>query len=492
MKKLLGFAGLLTALLVLLVLGKTFLMTSKQAPAVAPMDIRVDRDGAAQHLSSAVRFQTVSHEDTAYTNAAQNQAGEFSGLHRYLERTYTGLHSVLTKEVVGGSSLLYTWQGRNPALKPILLLAHMDVVPVESGTEGAWTYPPFEGQIAEGYVWGRGALDNKASMIGIMEAVEMLIAEGFQPERTIFLGLGHDEELGGQAGAYAMAQLLSSRGVELEYTLDEGLSITDGIVPSLSQPAALIGVAHKGYVSVELVVDGQTGHAAMPPPQTAIGILSAAVARLESHPMPARRDGPGTLTTQYLAPEMSFAMKMVFANQWLFGGLVEKQMSAKASTNASIRTTTAATIFEAGVRDNVLPSRAQAVVNFRMLPGDSIGAVLEHVRKTVADPRVQVRALPGSSEPSPVSDAEGFGYRAIERALRSVFPEVLVAPGLMTARADIRHFEALSANSYRFVPSWLRPEDVDRVHGLNERISAENFERLVRFYFALVKDSAGT
>ena len=235
MRKLFGFAGLLIILLVLVILGNTFLMTSKQAPAVPAMDIRVDRDRAAQHLSSAVQFQTVSHGDPAL-----DQAGEFSGLHRYLEQTYPAVHRVLTREVVGGSSLLYTWQGRDPALKPILLLAHMDVVPVEPGTEGAWTYPPFEGRIAEGYVWGRGALDDKSALIGILEAVEMLVAEGFQPERTIYLGSGHDEEAA-QAGAYAMAQLLLSRGVELEYVLDEGLSITEGVVPSLSQPAALIG-----------------------------------------------------------------------------------------------------------------------------------------------------------------------------------------------------------------------------------------------------------
>jgi carboxypeptidase PM20D1 len=466
------------------ILGNTFLMTPKQAPAVPAMNIRVDRDRAAQHLSSAVQFQTVSHGDPAL-----DQAGEFSGLHRYLEQTYPAVHRVLTREVVGGSSLLYTWQGRDPALKPILLLAHMDVVPVEPGTEGAWTYPPFEGRIAEGYVWGRGALDDKSALIGILEAVEMLVAEGFQPERTIYLGSGHDEEAA-QAGAYAMAQLLLSRGVELEYILDEGLSITEGVVPSLSQPAALIGVAHKGYASVELVADGQAGHASMPPPETAIGILSAAITKLEGHPMPARKDSPGMLPTQYLAPHMSFAMKMVVANRWLFGGLVEKQMSAKASTNASLRTTTAATIFQAGVKDNVLPSQARAVVNFRMLPGESIDTVLEHIRKTVADPRVRVRVLTGSSEPSPVSHVETFGYHAIERSLRSVFPEVLVAPGLMVARPDARHFEALSKDCYRFVPYRLAVEDVDRVHGLNERISVEGFARVVQFYVALIRNSA--
>jgi carboxypeptidase PM20D1 len=484
MRKVFGFAGLLIILLVLVILGNTFLMTSKQAPAVRAMNIRVDRDRAAQHLSSAVQFQTVSHGDPAL-----DQAGEFSRLHRYLEQTYPAVHRVLTREVVGGSSLLYTWQGRDPALKPILLLAHMDVVPVEPGTEGAWTYPPFEGRIAEGYVWGRGALDDKSALIGILEAVEMLVAEGFQPERTIYLGSGHDEEAA-QAGAYAMAQLLLSRGVKLEYILDEGLSITEGIVPSLSQPAALIGVAHKGYASVELVADGQAGHSSMPPPETAIGILSAAIAKLEGHPMPARKDSPGMLATQYLAPHMSFAMKMVVANRWLFGGLVEKQMSAKASTNASLRTTTAATIFQAGVKDNVLPSQARAVINFRMLPGESIDTVLEHIRKTVADPRVRVRVLPGSSEPSPVSDVETSGYHVIERSLRSVFPEVLVAPGLMVARPDARRFEALSQDCYRFVPYRLAVEDVDRVHGLNERISVEGFGRIVQFYVALIQNSA--
>lgn len=365
------------------------------------------------------------------------------------------------------------------------------MVPVEPGTEGNWSYPPFSGENAEGFIWGRGTLDDKAAVMGILEAVELLLAEGIRPQRTIFLSFGHDEEVGGREGAKLVAELLTRRGVELEYALDEGLSITDGIVPNLSQPAALIGIAHKGYATVELTVDGAGGHSSMPPNETSIGILAAGIQKLEKNPMPTRMDGPGVKVVEALAPHMSFTMRMVFANQWLFGPVIEKQMAASPSTNASIRTTTAATMFEAGVKENVLPTRARAVVNFRLMPGDSVESVVEHVHKTVNDPRIVVEALPGfASEPSPISGVETFGYNAIEESIRTVFPEVLVAPGLVLGAVDLRHFVGLSDNLYRFSPIWLEPHDLDRLHGLNERISVDHYGRVVEFYYVLIKKSA--
>jgi carboxypeptidase PM20D1 len=486
MKPFLGLAGLALLGLISLILIRTILMTSKQISPGGGTSVSFSRPEAVGRMASSIRFQTISHSDPS-----MNEISEFKSFIEFLEESYPQLHATLKKEVVGDYSLLYTWSGGDPGLKPILLYAHYDVVPVEPGTEGNWSYPPFSGAIAEGFIWGRGALDDKSAVMGILEAVEILLSEGFQPKRTIYLVFGHDEEVGGREGARRVADLLAQRGVELEYAIDEGLSITEGIVPNLSQPAAMIGIAHKGYTSLELSVSSSGGHSSMPPKETTIGILAAAVQRLENNPMPARMDGPGIQVVEALAPHMSFSMRMVFANQWLFRPVIERQMSASPSTNASIRTTTAATMFEAGVKENVLPTRARAVVNFRIMPGDSVASVVEHARRTVNDPRVETRPLAGfGSEPSPVSPTDTLGYRSVEASIRTVFPEVLVVPGLVLGAVDLRHFEDLSENLYRFAPIWLEMHDLERLHGLNERISVEQFGRMVEFFYVLIMKSA--
>jgi carboxypeptidase PM20D1 len=370
-------------------------------------------------------------------------------------------------------------------------MGHMDVVGVDPQTEDDWAYPPFDGRIADGFIWGRGAIDDKVGVMATLEAVEMLLGDGFQPSSTILLAFGHDEELGGQEGAALTADHLRSRGVDLEYVLDEGLFIIDGVVEGISQPVAMVGLAEKGYASIELTVEGIGGHSSMPPPETAVGILSTAIHRLEQNQFPVRLEGPVRQGLEVLAPDMPFASRIFVANLWLFRGLVEKQLARSPETNATVRTNTAATMFEGSIKENVLPQRARAVVNFRILAGDSIAGVIEHVSRTIDDPRVQVRTLEGlTSEPSPISPTNTPSYELLQRTIRQVFPEVLVAPGQVVATTDSRHFADLSANIYRFLPAWMGREDLARVHGTNERIAIENYERAVRFYVQLIHNSA--
>ena len=475
--------------LVLLVVGvliKTARLTSMQVQVDPGIDIAVDGQEVAEHLANSLRFRTISDQ-----GPAQSNADEFVGLHEFLEETFPRVHSTLRKELIGDYSLLYTWKGKEEGLKPILLLAHQDVVGVEVETEEDWTYPPFEGRIAEGYIWGRGAMDFKVAVTGILEAVETLLGEGFQPRTTIYLAFGHDEEVGGQRGASQIADLLQSRGEEVEYVLDEGLVITEGMVSGISKPVALVGIAEKGYVSIELTVEGVGGHSSMPPPQTAVGILSTAIHNLEQNKFPARLEGATGQMFDYLAPEMPFGMRMLFANLWLFGGLVESQLAASPAANATIRTTTAATMFEGSIKDNVLPTNARAVVNFRILNGDSIPSVIEHVRRTVDDLRVQIKPVGQlTSEPSPVSTPNSPNFDVFQRTIHQVFPEVLVAPGQFVAATDSRHYAELSSDIYRFCPMWAGPGDLDGIHGTNERISIENYEQIVRFYIQLIHNSA--
>src|SRR5438445_8677469 len=244
------------------------------------------RDRAAEHLAAAIRFSTVSHQDPSEDDRAQ-----FAGLRAFLARTYPKVHRALVRQLVNGDGLLYTWKGADASAKPVLLMAHQDVVPIEPGTEGKWAHPPFDGVIADGFVWGRGALDDKASLVFLMEAMESLLAEGFRPRRTVYLASGFDEEVGGLEGAARIAALLAERGLRLDYVLDEGRFVSQGVVPGVQEPVASIGIAEKGYVSVELVAETDGGHSSRPPPATAIGLLAGALDRRQRQPMPAPRRG---------------------------------------------------------------------------------------------------------------------------------------------------------------------------------------------------------
>jgi carboxypeptidase PM20D1 len=321
----------------------------------------------------------------------------------------------------------------------------------------------------------------------------MLLAEGFRPARTVYLTYGHDEEVGGARGAREIAALLKRRGVELEMVLDEGGVIAEGVLSGISVPTALIGIAEKGFVSVELSTRVAGGHSSLPPRQSAIGIVSSAVARLEENPMPARFEQPTRQLFERIAPRFPFAQRVVFANLWVTRPLVMRKLQDNPTTNAMVRTTTATTIFQAGTKDNVLPGAARAVVNFRILPGDSIAAVLEHLRRVINDPRVQTRIVSRfTAEPSPVSSTKTQSFRTVQRTILSVVPDALVAPYLVVVVADARYFDELSRNVFRFLPLRLGPQDLQRIHGTNERIAVADYERAIRVYRQLIMNAAAS
>jgi carboxypeptidase PM20D1 len=333
----------------------------------------------------------------------------------------------------------------------------------------------------------------KVGVVGILEAVESLLRDGFRPRRTIHLAFGHDEESGGREGAARIAALLRSRGVELEYVLDEGLAITDGIVPGVSRPVALVGLAEKGKVALELIARALGGHGSIPHTPTAIGVLGAAIHELERHQPAPRIEGAALQLFQYAGPEMPIRMRTVFANMWLLGWLAERKLAASRETNALVRTTLATTMIDGGVEEDLLPTVARAVVNVRILPGDSIAGVVAHVRRIIDDSRVSVEVLEHTAfEPSIVSDVESESFATLQRTIQEVFPDVIVAPSLTLARTDARHYESLAANSYRFLPMRVTADDLERIHGTDERIAVENYEEIVRFYVRVIRNSDGT
>jgi carboxypeptidase PM20D1 len=478
----------LAAVLAIVLVANTLRHGSRQAswPALAP--VPVDKAAVAESMAAVLRARTVSGlVDPAGT------AAEFEQLHRHLAARYPLVHATLAKEVVGAATLVYRWRGSDASARPVALLAHQDVVPVAPGTESLWKQPPFGGVVADGAVWGRGALDNKSNLVTQLEAVEALLKAGFVPRRDVYLVFGHDEEVGCARGAAAVVALLKQRGVQLDFVLDEGMAVTEGILPGVARPIALVGLAEKGSVTLRLSAQAAPGHSSMPPAPgaSAIGMLSAALVRLDRERLPGGIRGVAAELFDVIAPELPFGQRLAMSNLWLLRPLVERMLANGAATNALMRTTTALTIVNAGNKFNVLPGRAEATVNFRILPGDTAASVQAFVRRVVADERIEVSVVETAFEPSRVSSREAAAYRTVERAIREVFPDAIVAPGLTLQATDARHFDAVADHVYRFMPIRFRPEDLPRLHGTDERIGIDQLADMVRFYQRLLQLAAG-
>lgn len=432
----------------------------------------------AEHLAAVLRLPTVSQPDVDQTDLHA-----FERLHHTLERMYPRTHATLRRERIN-ASLLYTWPGRDLELDPVALLAHQDVVPADARE---WAHPPFEGGVADGWVWGRGALDMKSPLVTLFEAVEGLIKAGYQPERTLILALGHDEERGGMDGASAIVEELQRREIHLAGVLDEGGLVADGLVPGLSLPVALVGIAEKGNATVEMKVEAQPGHASMPPRHTVVGVLARAIARVEASPMPVRMSMARLMFAE-LGAFLPFGMRLALANPWLFGRALRRRMTADRVSEALIRSSLAVTRVRGGAMPNVLPAQAEALVTCRLMPGDSSAAALEHIRRAVSDDAVQVKlVLDYTWDASPVSPVDSPAYESLARVIRQVFPEAVVSPYLVLAASDSRYYAPLCANIYRFCPYVIDAALLKSMHGVDERIQVDALARMVTFYQQLIR-----
>ncbi len=484
-KKILKFLFTVLFILLLVIILKTCTYSSRQisVAAVSPMEIS---DTVAEKLSGAVQIPTRSFSDRVDTMA-------FEELKLYLEKTYPIIYSKLEVNYINKFTPIIKWPGKNTDAKPILLIAHLDIVPVEGESLKAWSEDPYGGKIDEKFIWGRGTLDDKVSALGILEAAEILIEEKFIPEKTIYFAFGHDEEVGGRAGAVSASRYFKEKNIKFEYVLDEGSILLEKALPGIAPPVALIGIAEKGYTTLSLTAKlSEGGHSSMPPQETAIGILSAAIHQLETQPFPAKLDGAVREMFDHLGPEMALPNKAIFANTWLFKPLLMNQLGASGSSNAMIRTTTAPTILQAGVKENVLPSTAQARVNFRILPGETVASVRERVEQVIDDARVEVKVAKTdgfSSEPSSVSSTRSPAYQNLEKTIRQIFPEAITTPSLVIAATDARHYHAVAEDIYRFIPLRMTHADLKRIHGIDERIAIEDYKNCIRFYYQLLKNS---
>jgi carboxypeptidase PM20D1 len=461
-------------------------LSSRQLQIPAAPRVGVDQQSAAARLAEAIRFRTISN----FENPEQD-AEALRGLQAHISKNFPAFHAAAKREIVGQYSLLYTWEGSDPKAQPIALLAHQDVVPVAPGTENDWQQPPFAGVVADGFIWGRGSWDDKGNLYSMLEAADAMANQGFRPKRTIYFAFGHDEEVGGIRGAKAIVAALASRGVRLDFVIDEGLVITEGIIKGLDKPAALIGIAEKGYATLVLTAHATPGHSSMPPRDTAIGMMSAALTRLEDHRLPMQVRGSIAQMFDTLAPEMGGFNRVVLSNLWLFKPLLLREFEKTGATEAMVRTTTALTIFNAGNKDNVLPGNASATVNFRLMPGDSQASVTDHVRHTINDDRISIEPFPGNAEPTAEASTSSSSFQALNRSIREIFPDVIVAPGLMLAGTDSRHYAGIADNIFRFYPVRADSDDLKRFHGTNERLSIEGYADMIRFYRRLIENTAG-
>ncbi|MEP1470156.1 MAG: M20/M25/M40 family metallo-hydrolase [Halieaceae bacterium] len=441
---------------------------------------------AVESLSQAIRYKTISHqnrEDISYQ--------EFDGFLEFLELRYPKSFSQLTAERVNKYNLLFRWPGKDATLKPVLFDGHYDVVPVEADTQSDWLQAPFSGAIVDGFVWGRGSVDDKSAVISLLESIEALVDEGFKPERTLLFSIVHDEEIGGREGAIRIAERLLSENTQLEYMVGEGgFLVDDSPVLPAGHVLAMISTAEKRYVTLVLTAKGEGGHSSKPPRNSAIAKLAKAVTLLHEEPFAPELVAPTTDMFSALAPYHDGIEAFMMSNPGLFGGLMARGMSDDENLQGMVRTTTAITMIGGGIKENVVPQSASASVNFRLLPNITPDELKEIVRDKIDDPTIAIAFSDSVSlgENLPIADKNGMGFKAISDSILAVEPEAVVVPGLFLATTDTRHYGKLTKNIYRFHASMsLSTEDAAVVHGTNERISVQALERAINITTQLVR-----
>ena len=424
-------------------------------------------DELAKRIGGAIRFETISPE-----NPADFDGESFDRLTLYLEGLYPHVFGDLELEKVNDYTLVFKWAGADQELAPALFMAHLDVVPVEGAAVEAWTHPPFAGVIEDGYVWGRGALDVKTGALFWLEAIESLLVEGFIPQRTIYLSLGHDEEIGGPNGAVAVAKLFRDRGIRPAFLFDEGGFILDGYPLVPGKTTALVVTAEKAFFTVRLTARGISGHSSMPPKHTAIGKLARAIVRVEENPMPTRLIAPVREMFEAASAHLPFIERFAFRNLWLTSGIVKRRLLQERVSAPLVRTTFAATLISGGVKDNVIPELAQATINVRRLPGDSPQDVLDPLERAIDDPEIEIEGTNWGEGAKPAS-VDGFAFSLAAAAVNEVMPDVIVLPGLVPGATDSRHFADLVDEILRFIPQRVHLDLAGGAHGRDERTATE-------------------
>lgn len=442
-------------------------------------DEQVDVEKYRKDLSDAIKIKTISNVDVDKVDW-----NEFKRLHALFEERFPLVYKNLKCEEISLASLLFTWEGKNPDLEPIALLGHQDVVPVAEGTEGDWTHPAFDGVDDGEFVWGRGALDMKNHLIAVLESVESLLAEGFEPERTVYLCFGHDEEIvaAPTSGAGSIAAVLKERGVHLDSVIDEGGAILNLHVGNiLNKKLAGVGIAEKGYVDYRVSVSAKGGHSSQPPEHTALGALADVIKDIEGHQFKAKMPAFVYELFTKIGKNVSYPARIVTCNLWLLKPLITAVMRKIPPAASLIHTTTAVTMAEGSPAANVLPQKASVTVNFRMMPGVTIKNVEEHIRKCVRNKDIEVEYLKGK-EASKVSPTDSRSFKILEEICTRTDRDLLVAPYLVMGGTDAYHYEEVCDNIYRFAPFVMDTKLLLTTHGTDERIPIACMADALKFF----------
>lgn len=479
MKKLLIFITIVVLILTGVLFYNYFTIESKQIPVEGMSTDVTSIEGAVDRLAQSISFSTISHEDTSLMDFAP-----FLEFHEFLKSSFPDIFSKLNLEIVNGYTMVLHWKGQDATLKPGVLLAHQDVVPVSEDTKELWSVDPFAGVIKDGMLWGRGVIDNKINLMSQLEAIDFLIKNNYTPLRDLYFVFGHDEEIGGQHGALKVAELMQFRGIEAEFVLDEGGFITNERVPGMTQPVALIGTSEKGFLNLELSINIEGGHSSMPEEDNAILAMSKALSQLSQNPFEAAITPSVKDFIEHIAPHSPFLNRLAMSNLWLFKPVVYNIYSQTAAGNAMIRTTMVPTIIRGGEKSNVVPNVVKATINYRLLPGTTTEDAIAHTKKAIGNDQIQVSLLREQKEATPVSPIDNEVFKNISHAIHLNFEEVIVAPFLMIAGTDSRNFNIITSNIYKFSPM------IDPIgfHGVDERLDLKDYSKTIGFYVDFIKN----
>lgn len=449
---------------------------------VPPMeDEKVDLNRFRKNLSDAIKFKTIADKEAANTDWAV-----FDAFHDFLKERYPLMHEKLELTVIARGSLVFRWKGTRSDLDPIALLSHQDVVPISEGTLDDWKHDPFEGVDDGEFIWGRGALDMKNHLIGVLESVETLLSEGFVPERDVYILLGHNEEVmcaTSENGATCICNYLKEKGVHLDAIIDEGGAILPVEVKGvINKHLAGIGVAEKGYADVEVAVTAKGGHSSQAPNHTAIGHLADVIKDIENHQFKAKMSPMMRELFDKIGRNCTYPARLVTCNLKLLEPALTKAMSFIPPAASMLRTTFGITMASGSPQANVLPQRASVTVNFRMFPGQTVDDVLEHLHKVIKNKKVEINLLPGWKNPSAVSPTDTRSFKVIEKICHSMDDKAVVAPYLVMGGTDACHYQAVCENIYRYSPFLVSTSLLLTTHGTNERIPVSVMEDAVKFF----------
>ena len=460
------------------ILIRTARFTPHPQEEVEAAPVTLNEEKIVADMSAMIRCRTVSNRDERLVDW-----DEFTKFQDLLAQRFPLIHEKATLHKLGKTGLLYHLKGESDAA-PSVCMAHYDVVPVE---EDGWSRPAFDGLVEDGVIWGRGTLDTKGTLCGVMEALEQLLAAGYTPKNDLYLSFSGQEEVDGPC-CRDIVSYLDAQGIRPALVVDEGGAVVDHVFPGVPGQCALIGIAEKGNVSMDFSLASQGGHASTPPPHTILGQLSRAAVAIENHPFPRRLTRPVAEMFDTLGRHSSFLYRMIFANLWCFEPVLDLICrKSGGELNAMMRTTVAVTRMEGSRAYNVLPPSASMGINVRLMGGDTIESAQAYLKKVIANDQIAIRVVDGGN-PSAVSETTGPAWDTLCRAIRQTWPEALVSPYLMMAGSDSRNYCAISDHVYRFCAMHLSKEERGMIHGHNERVPVKTLLRTVEFYLRLLEN----